>query len=175
MQVRGRFLYDRETQVDALTVLGSGVWVITPLVTADGTILVNRGFVSSERRAVSAGAEDRLQGEVAVTGLLRASEPDGRILRPNEPASDRWFSRDVLAIARARALPDTAPFFIDADANPASALPRGGLTVVHFRNAHLTYAATWFALAALCVAGSVIVLRADRTRAGSRQGTGLEE
>jgi surfeit locus 1 family protein len=51
-----------------------------------------------------------------------------------------------------------APFFLDADgtANPGGA-PRGGLTVVRFRNAHLAYAATWFALAALCVAGLVLL------------------
>jgi surfeit locus 1 family protein len=97
---------------------------------------------------------------VTVTGLLRASEPAGRILRPNEPARERWFSRDVAAIASARGLADVAPFFIDADAtsNPGGA-PIGGMTVVRFRNAHLAYAATWFGLAALCVTGLVLLRR----------------
>lgn len=171
VQAHGLFLHDRETLVDALTELGPGAWVLTPLRTADGVVLVNRGFVPPERRDAGARAAGQVPGEVMVTGLLRRSEPDGRILRPNEPAADRWFSRDVAAIARVRGLEQVAPFFIDADAasSPPGG-PVGGLTVVRFRNAHLTYALTWFALAALCVGGMVILLRAaDMTEPGGWQ------
>ena len=44
----------------------------------------------------------------------------------------------------------TAPYFVDADAapNPGS-YPVGGLTVVRFRDHHMIYALTWFALSAL--------------------------
>ena len=41
-----------------------------------------------------------------------------------------------------------APYFIDAG-EPKTGWPRGGLTVVAFRNSHLVYALTWFGLAAL--------------------------
>jgi surfeit locus 1 family protein len=156
VQARGEFLHDRETLVDALTELGPGAWVLTPLQTADGVVLVNRGFVPPGRRDAGARAAGQVPGEVTITGLLRLPEPGGRILRPNEPAADRWFSRDVVLIGRARGLDQVAPFFIDADAtaNPGDA-PLGGLTVVRFRDAHLAYAATWFALAALCIFGLV--------------------
>jgi surfeit locus 1 family protein len=159
VQARGEFLHDRETLVDALTALGPGAWVLTPLRTADGVVLVNRGFVPPERLDAGARAAGQVPGEVTVTGLLRLPEPGGRILRPNVPASDRWFSRDIAAIARARGLDQVAPYFIDADAtaNPGGA-PLGGLTVVRFRNAHLAYAATWFALAALCIVGLVVLM-----------------
>ena len=52
------------------------------------------------------------------------------------------------------------PIFIDADAtaNPGG-LPVGGLTVIAFRNSHLVYALTWFALAAGLAAGGVMALR----------------
>jgi len=163
VQARGVFLHDRETLVDALTEQGPGAWVLTPLVTADGTVLVNRGFVPPDRRAAASRSESQEADEILVTGLLRASEPEGRILRPNEPAADRWFSRDVTAISAARGLGGVAPFFIDAEATPdGAALPLAGLTVVHFRNAHLAYALTWFALAALCVGGVAVVLRDER-------------
>ena len=63
-------------------------------------------------------------------------------------------------LAQARKLGAVAPYFIDADATPnPGGAPLGGLTVVSFRNAHLAYAATWFALAALCVAGLVLLRR----------------
>lgn len=166
VQARGVFHHDRETLVDALTVLGPGSWVLTPLETRDGVILVNRGFVPPERRAASDRADGQVQGEVVVTGLLRLSEPDGRLLRPNEPAADRWFSRDVGAIASARGINGPAPFFIDADSGSGiQGGPTGGLTVVKFRNAHLVYAVTWFGLALLCCAGIVLLIRSGRWRA----------
>lgn len=154
VQVRGVFLHDRETLIDALTERGPGAWVFTPLQTADGVILVNRGFVPPEHRGAGARTAGQVRGDVTLTGLLRSSEPGGRILRPNDPAADRWFSRDVAAIAQVRGLVGVAPFFIDADATPnPGGSPLGGMTVVRFRNAHLAYAATWFGLAALCAVG----------------------
>ena len=156
----GTFLHERETRVDALTALGPGFWVITPLRTSDGIILVNRGFVPPDRGPSTDRPAGRQAGWVRVTGLLRLSEPDGRFLRPNRPEEERWFSRDVPAIARARGLDRVAPFFIDAD---AAANPRGGpvagLTVVRFRDTPLVYALTWFGLAGLSLAGLVLLLK----------------
>lgn len=160
VQAHGHFLHDHETLVDALTDLGEGYWVLTPLRTEDGLVLVNRGFVPRAQRLPATRMAGQVQGKVTVTGLLRRTEPDGRVLRANVPAEDRWYSRDVAAIAAARGLQDVAPFFIDAGAGPdPAALPRGGLTVVRFRNAHLVYALTWLALAGLCAAGLVLVMR----------------
>nr|WP_209022957.1 SURF1 family protein [Sphingomonas kaistensis] len=160
VRASGRFDHARETLVDALTERGKGFWVLTPLVTADRKILVNRGFVPSDRAPASSRSQGQVAGEVAVTGLVRLTEPEGRFLRANQPSAGRWYSRDVQAIAAARGLHNVAPFFIDADAtaNPGG-LPIGGLTVVSFRNAHLVYALTWFGLAALCLFGLVLTLR----------------
>lgn len=155
VRLTGIFRHDRATLVDALTERGPGFWVITPLVTPSATVLVNRGFVPPERKADHA----RPEGVVMITGLLRLSEPHGRILRPNLPEDERWYSRDVAAIARARSLGRVANYFIDAGATPAGSLPIGGLTVVKFRNAHLGYALTWFALAGLGAFGVWRLLR----------------
>ena len=152
--VTGLFRHDRTALVQAVTERGAGFWVMTPLVLADGsTLLVNRGFVPADRSSPEARlASEIAAGPVAVTGLLRMSEPGGAFLRSNDPANDRWFSRDVSAIAAARGLEDVAPYFIDADATPnPGGLPIGGLTVVAFRNSHLVYALTWYALAAMSV------------------------
>ncbi|WP_315755037.1 MULTISPECIES: SURF1 family protein [unclassified Bradyrhizobium] len=150
----GRFLNDRETLVQALTVEGSGYWVVTPLQTAAGTVLVNRGFVPADRRAPASRSAGNPDGTVGVTGLLRISEPGGGFLRHNDPAGNRWYSRDVVAIAAARGLSDVAPFFVDAYATPnPGGLPIGGLTVISFPNNHLVYSLTWFTLA-LMLAGA---------------------
>lgn len=157
----GRLLHDRETLVQAVTERGAGFWVVTPLVEADGTtILINRGFVPPERRDPATRAEGQTQGDVAITGLLRLTEPGGAFLRSNDPAGNRWYSRDVAAIADARGLSHTVPYFIDADgtANPGG-YPVGGLTVVHFRNSHLAYIFTWYALAVMTIAVTVVLRR----------------
>lgn len=166
VRVRGTFLNDRETQVFASTALGNGYWVLTPLRTDAGwTVLVNRGFVPTEQRQPATRPGSQVGGETDVTGLLRPSEPEGTLLRSNRPGEDRWYSRDVAAIAQARGLSGVAPYFIDADAtsNPGK-LPVGGLTQIHFRNSHLVYALTWYGLALLVVVGAVVVVRDERKR-----------
>ena len=159
VEARGVLLNDRETYVQAVTDQGPGWWVMTPLDTGSGVILINRGFVPTERRDPRTRPGGERLGVVTIKGLVRASEPGGAFLRANNPGVGRWYSRDVVAIGRARGLGEVAPVFIDADATPnPGGYPLGGLTVVKFRNAHLVYALTWFALAALCLLGVKLVL-----------------
>ena len=95
-----------------------------------------------------------------VAGLLRLSEPGGAFLHGNDPARDRWYSREVAAIAAARGLGATAPYFLDAAAAPAEPhQPRGGMTILSFPNNHLQYALTWFALMALLAFGAARIWR----------------
>ncbi|WP_375250003.1 SURF1 family protein [Sphingomonas sp.] len=145
LRASGTWLPVAPAYTQAVTDLGPGWWVLSPLRTAQGVILINRGFVPQSRR----GTLPVPAGAATVTGLLRISEPEGGFLRSNRPAEDRWYSRDTAAIARARGLGRVAPYFIDADAASSPDWPRGGLTVVRFRNAHLTYALTWFTLAGM--------------------------
>ena len=165
--LEGAFLHDHETLVQAVTRLGAGYWVLTPLQTSAGdTVLVNRGFVPPERRDPAARAAGQVAGALRVCGLLRMSEPRGAFLRRNEPAQGRWYSRDVAAIAAGQGLPapDVAPYFLDADAAPpkddaAGEGPVGGLTVVRFHNSHLVYAITWYALALMVAGAAALVAR----------------
>lgn len=170
LRLDGEFLYTGERLVQASTELGAGHWVLTPLQQRDGSlVLVNRGFVPSAARwRASTRALARCDGPVSVTGLLRLSEPGGGFLRQNDPAGERWYSRDVPALAAAMGLPlsRVAPFFVDAGADaPCSSAegPVGGLTVLRFANNHLVYALTWFALAAMAVA-AVVFVRRDAAR-----------
>lgn len=164
--VSGRFRHDLETLVQAVTELGPGYWVLTPLEQADGTTtLVNRGFVPGDRRDPASRAGGQIEGTTNVIGLLRMTEPGGGFLRANDQAGDRWYSRDVAAIAAAKGVSNIAPYFIDADAKPnPGGFPVGGLTVVRFRNSHLVYAVTWYVLAIMSAAAGVYVLRRSRDR-----------
>ncbi|MEY9784331.1 SURF1 family protein [Sinorhizobium fredii] len=161
VRVRGRFLNDKETLVYAATELGAGYWVMTPLALNDGTtVLVNRGFVPAEKRAPATRSPGRVTGDTTVTGLMRMDEPEGSLLRSNKPEEERWYSRDVGAIAAARGLSGVAPYFIDADATPnPGGLPAGGLTRLAFSNNHLVYAVTWYCLAVMSAAMLVFLWR----------------
>ncbi|MFX8825040.1 SURF1 family cytochrome oxidase biogenesis protein, partial [Acinetobacter baumannii] len=79
-------------------------------------VFVNRGFVDTDHRAT---AEPAVDGAAATAcGLLRFSEPAGAFLHHNDPASNRWYSRDITAIAASHHLNPAAvaPYFIDANA-----------------------------------------------------------
>ncbi|WP_174292577.1 SURF1 family protein [Sphingomonas bacterium] len=162
VRVTGRFLARRRTLVAASTDEGPGFWLMMPLREARGfTVLVNRGFVPSPREAAAVP-----EGAASLIGLLRVSEPGGDLLRSNDAAAGRWYSRDVAAIAAARRIGPVAPYFIDAAAGPdARPYPHGGLTMVTFPNNHLAYAATWFTLAAMVAGATVFVVRQEWSRA----------
>jgi surfeit locus 1 family protein len=185
VRLTGTFRDDRETLVQASTELGGGFWVLTPLRLADGRqVLVNRGFVPPERRDRTARGErvstSGERGAVTLVGLLRLSEPGGGFMRRNDPAADRWHSRDVAAIAQARGLGDVLPYFVDAEATSAERAqpqlmadadriwPAAGLTVIRFNNHHLVYALTWYGLALMVAVAAGYVGRGWwRERRGS--------
>ena len=174
VSARGVWITGRSTWVQAVTELGGGYWLLTPLRGEDGHILlVNRGFVPTDQRAALdarlAQAPNPLDS-VVVAGLLRLSEPGGGFLRHNDVPGNRWCSRDVQAIAAARALSGVAPYFIDADAAPdqqavsgaAPKWPAAGMTVLVFHNNHLVYALTWYTLALLLAWATWKVVRDAR-------------
>ena len=146
---------------------GPGYLVMTPLELADGaTVLVNRGFVPEAQKA--AAGEGLGGGEATVVGLMRASETRNWFTPSDDPGSGQWFTRDVIAIARAEGLTRTAPFSIDADAGPdPAALPEGGETILAFPNNHFSYALTWFGMAAALV-GVFVAYAASRLREGEK-------
>lgn len=184
VRIEGVYLTGADTLTLASLERGIGYWVITPLCTRDGGIvLINRGFVPAgaggwraqpappPAKADACGAllaSGAVNAPVTVSGLLRMSE-HASSLRKNEPSRNYWYTRDTAAIAAARGLPAVAPYFIDADAQSAkiavpgdAVQPLGGLTVISFVNNHLVYALTWFALALMVVAATVWVVRDAR-------------
>jgi surfeit locus 1 family protein len=156
--VEGTFRPATEFLVGGLTEIrrgqtGQGFFVFAPLTLADGsTVMVNRGFVPTELRDPSARAEGQPSGRVTVTGLLRHPETRSTFVPANDPAARRWYSRDLVEMARSAGLDRVAPFYIDADATPnPGGWPLGGRTRLTLPNNHLGYALTWFGLAATLV------------------------
>ncbi|BET25900.1 surfeit locus 1 family protein [Limnobacter thiooxidans] len=161
VKVQGELLPQYTTRVQATTALGAGHWLMTPLRTPSNEVVwINRGYIPAGEADPMTPQNTR--GLFQVQGLLRISEAGGAYLRKNDPAADRWYSRDVAALSARHKLEDTAPYFIDAG-KPRNlgeeiigftpkTYPVDGLTVIKFHNSHLVYAFTWYALA-LMVAG----------------------
>jgi len=169
--VAGRWQDARPALVRAVTERGGGYWVMAPFLRDDGTlVLVNRGFVPAERREPASWRPLPAQAD-GLTGLLRLTEPRGTLFQTNDPAADRWYTRDVAAIAASRGLTNIAPYFIDAEQRPGeNGIPVAGLTVLTFPNNHLVYAITW-AVLALMAAGAAIFVNLDMLRARNRPTT----
>jgi len=172
----GEFELQATTLVSASTRLGPGYWVMTPLRLTGGRALwINRGFVPPQAHIKTP------TGQQTIVGLARL--PETSLLRPNRPAQNRWYTRDISEIASATHVARSETrWFIDAGLPAASAptiadddeaiapqtAPRGpispisGLTIVRFPNNHLGYAVTWFLLAGLCLVGVGVVFRTSR-------------
>lgn len=159
VRATGRFEHEREVQIFRASGPNAGLsqpgyLVVTPLRLADGAhVLVTRGFVPEANRDPATRPAGQIPGEVTIVGLMRGPESRNAFTPADDPARNAWFTRDPALIAGSLGLADAAPFSIDADATPVpGGLPRGGATVVAIKNDHLSYALTWFGLAATLVA-----------------------
>jgi surfeit locus 1 family protein len=147
--LHGRFDHAHESYVFT-TDAGAAVYhVLTPFQTDDGKVLmVDRGEVPKEKLDPATRADGNVAGDVQVTGVWRAPDAPGSFTPPPDLPHRIWYARDLATIAATDHLTLSAPVVIEADttANPGG-WPKGGQTVVSFRNQHLSYAVTWFGLA----------------------------
>jgi surfeit locus 1 family protein len=148
VEVDGTFRHDLETRVYTLLtepkgpLSGPGYWIMTPLETGEGRVLINRGFVPLENDKPVA----RPEGLTTVRGLLRAPEGRNLFTPDDEPQKRVFYARDPAPISNALGIP-LAPFTIDARETPEGGLPQAGETRLNFPNRHLEYALTWYGLA----------------------------
>jgi len=151
VSLSGRFDNAKETYVFTTGPGGSPVYhVLTPFMTDAGHVyLVDRGMVPMEKRDPATRAEGQIEGETHVTGIWRTPDEPGLFTPSPDLVHHVWYARDLKAIAAADRIALAAPVVIEADAtiNPGG-WPKGGQTVVDLPNNHLSYAITWFGLAA---------------------------
>jgi len=147
--LQGVFDHTRETYVFTTAEGGAAVYhVLTPLRTAAGWLMVDRGAVPKEKLDPATRRAGNISGPVRVTGVWRTPDPAGFFTPAHRPGSRIWYARDLAGMARADGLTLLAPELVEAGAAPnPGGWPKGGQTVVTFRNQHLSYAVTWFGLA----------------------------
>jgi surfeit locus 1 family protein len=146
----GRFENQKEAFVYSTDIEGRPAYqVIVPFRSEHGVLLVDRGIVPLVLQSASTRNAGDIDGRTRITGVWRVPDRAGPFTPPPDLGKRIWYSRDVKAIARVDGVALAAPVIIEADStlNPGG-WPRGGQTQLHFRNEHLQYAITWFALAA---------------------------
>lgn len=142
--------------------VGAGYRLISALDTGARRVLLDRGFVPVEG-AVPAPPE----GEITVIGNLHW--PDERLSATpeNDVAGNMWFARDLAQMAQVL---DTEPVLVVAR---ALSVPEEGVTPLPvdtsaIPNDHLSYAITWFSLAAIwAVMTGIFILRPVRAAKGA--------
>ncbi|NNE21504.1 MAG: SURF1 family protein [Rhizobiales bacterium] len=175
----GKFRHDLERHVYHLRNGKIGWRVITPFVVPGSlVVMVDRGFVPDDKKDPKTRAENEApanaeDGSVTITGYARL---DGGLAGPftpaNEPDANRWYSIDLIAMAKT--MPDNlgfvapdryaalVPVFIqlqpDAETKPGE-LPIVDPVDVKLRNNHLQYAITWYALALVLIVISFLFYR----------------
>jgi surfeit locus 1 family protein len=126
-----------------------------------GAVLVDRGFVAdtvSARPPVDPGSTAALD----IVAVLRKPDPASFVSPPNDPAANRWYTRDVAAMAKALKVADPAPLFLMAETrtNPEWAALDPAPLPAEIPNRHLEYALTWFGLAgALASVYAAVLIR----------------
>ena len=147
-----------------------GAWVLTPLVTADGTaVVVNRGWVpsSSTSPQLPAGAEAPT-GEVTVTGLLMPSQHRG-IIGPRDAAEGRLpvLARADLDRLQQQVTDDLYPAYVQLLSSTTDALgafPRPVPAPEQSEGPHRGYAGQWALFALIWVIGYPLLLRRSARR-----------
>jgi surfeit locus 1 family protein len=164
VEVTGTFQNDAELFL--LTTEGGtpGFEVVTPLMSRDGiVILTDRGFVPEPLKDPAKRPESRPSVEVTVTGIVRRHVGSrGPFTPDNDPQANIWYWWDIPAmLAFAHIGPDArvAPFALHLLPGGGKGLPRPVSVDMGLTNNHLQYALTWFALAALLVVMSGLLIR----------------
>ena len=91
---------------------------------------------------------ERLPREGSVEGYVRPPELAGAFAAKDDPVGRRFYSLDPAAIGPALGMPKVAPFVIVALGAPQEGQPEPARTLPRPSDNHLSYAITWYGLAA---------------------------
>jgi surfeit locus 1 family protein len=135
----------------------------------DGVVFVDRGYVPLSLLSPGSRTAGLLEGDRTIVGVLRAPDQPGWFTPKPDYVRRIFYVRDLHAMKMELNRKAVFPMVVEADAAPnPGGWPKGGQTRVTFRNEHLQYAITWFALAAGLM-GVYIAYHISRGRLGWKQ------
>lgn len=164
VHIEGRFLEKKPIYVTTMATDTVGAWQMLPLQINDGSIIfINRGFVPDSLRNTNSIRKPSEIEAKNLKGILRLSEKCYSFFYKNKPEKNKWYIRNTKEMAKQLGLDPNkvAPYFIDEAKFDDKTYPLGGLTKVHFRNSHLSYAITWFTLAIGMLMAIIYILKQE--------------
>ncbi len=187
--VTGRFRHDLELHYWQPASIGPAWAVLTPLVLSEPVlgeehrgkrnavtaVLIDRGIVPDARKDPAARGDGQPDGEVTITGRIRLGGAPGVFVSPPNFEKNQWYARDMRGmrehLAKDRGAEDIAAglprLYIEAE-QPATGTnaPQPNLEALQLANRHLSYALTWWGLAATLIGVYAVFAwtRLQRTR-----------
>ena len=160
VRVTGEILDGEILVLASMKQVGPGYRVIAPLRVGGRTVLIDRGFTTTE-------FEDALRstGSFEVTGNLHWPQERDRFTPDPETEDNIWFARDVPSLAQALG---TEPVMLIAATRTDPHITPMPVDSSGIPNDHLQYAITWFSLAAVWLVMTGIFAR--RLRASEPKG-----
>ncbi|KAL9590928.1 MAG: hypothetical protein Q9203_000298 [Teloschistes exilis] len=153
ISTEGRLKHEQEMLIGPRIRDGNdGYLVVTPLERADGasTVLVNRGWISRDKKAQVDRKEGLPEGRVAVEGLLREPWRKNMFTPQNRPEKGQYYFPDVQQMAM---VTGSEPVWIEETMDPdllkawdreAKGIPIGRPAEVNLRNNHAQYIFTCY-------------------------------
>lgn len=163
-EARGTYVPEDEVLVRSRSLDGRpGAWVLTPLRTAEGVALVvNRGWVPASGPPTLPEGAEAPGGEVAVRGLLVASQERGSF-GPTDPPTGRLetLARADLGRLQQQVDDDLYPLYLQLQQQSPPLGPAPVPLPSPDRDAgpHLSYAGQWLLFAAIALVGYPLLIR----------------
>lgn len=152
----GRFTGEALEVLVSRKQIGAGVRVIEVFETAGRRVLVDRGFLADEDRALPRGPATS-----QVIGNLHWPDEVDSFTPPPDPKTGLWFARDVAAMAAAL---NAEPVFIVAATPTGGVIDPMPVDISSIPNDHLVYVWTWFSLAVVWLGMTVYLVWRIRAR-----------
>lgn len=166
VSLTGRLIAEQEIAVlVTMKPEGPGFRIISPFETPDGRrILVDRGYVPERLKDRAARPSEPDMGYAVASGALLWPDETDSFTPPPDEGAGIWFARDLPAMAAALG---TEPVLVVLSTPMTGDWPRPVPVTVNLPNDHLEYALTWFSLAAIWLAMTVVLVRRERRRPAS--------
>jgi surfeit locus 1 family protein len=161
VRMSGRFDLHHEALLFSTSPAGfgpePGYYVLAPFdLEGGGVIFVNRGFIAASK-ARDAARRSPPETPQTITGLMRPPQTRNLFTPADDPDHGMWYTSDPQKIAQSRGIAGAAPFTVvldppGEDARDATGeFPRPAASGMDIVNNHLSYAVTWFGLAAALI------------------------
>ena len=155
VRVQGQYMHDKEIYLftGAMSARGpSGYNILTPFKTSDGRyILVDRGWVDSDRKLPERRPETLTEGAVDITAMIHKGERPGRFTPDNDIVKNLWFWIDLEAIKTYAGVPLENLYVRLLKNKEEVTFPIAGDATIKMTNDHLQYAITWYTLALILI------------------------